>query len=73
MIKLKNILSEGTLNEGNNMYDDVLALKRSFDIFKRQSPDLYKQLDRKFKVKNIQKTLGDMIKFMDTPAALRNI
>jgi uncharacterized protein YicC (UPF0701 family) len=53
------------------MYDDVLTLKRSFDIFKQQSPDLYKQLDAKFKVKNIQKTLGDMIKFMDTPAAMR--
>ena len=57
--------------KGNNMYDDVLTLKRSFDIFKQQSPDLYKQLDAKFKVKNIQKTLGDMIKFMDTPAAMR--
>ena len=57
--------------KGNNMYDDVLTLKRSFDIFKQQSPDLYKQLDAKFKVKNIQKTLDDMIKFMDTPAAMR--
>tara|TARA_Y100000593_G_scaffold94127_1_gene191758 strand:+ start:1913 stop:3154 length:1242 start_codon:yes stop_codon:yes gene_type:complete len=66
-------LAESKLNEakGNNMYDDVITLKRSFDIFKQQSPDLYKQLDRKFKVKNIQKTLGDMIKFMDTPAAMR--
>ena len=64
-------MNEGKLNEGNNMYDDVLTLKRSFDIFKRQSPDLYKRLDKKFKVKNIQKTLGDMIKFMDTPAAMR--
>ena len=57
--------------KGNNMYDDVLTLKRSFDIFKQQSPDLYKELDAKFKVKNIQKTLDDMIKFMDTPAAMR--
>ena len=57
--------------KGNNMYSDVLTLKRSFDIFKQQSPDLYKQLDAKFKVKNIQKTLDDMIKFMDTPAAMR--
>jgi hypothetical protein len=58
---------EGKINEakGNSMYDDVIALKRSFDIFKQQSPDLYKQLDAKFKVKNIQKTLGDMQKFMD--------
>jgi len=64
-------LKEAKLNEANNMYDDVLTLKRSFDIFKQQSPDLYKQLDAKFKVKNIQKTLGDMIKFMDTPAAMR--
>ena len=57
--------------KGNNMYDDVLTLKRSFDIFKQQSPDLYRELDAKFKVKNIQKTLDDMIKFMDTPAAMR--
>ena len=64
-------LAEGNLNEANNMYDDVLTLKRSFDIFKQQSPDLYKQLDAKFKVKNIQKTLGDMQKFMDTPEAFR--
>ena len=65
--------AELELNEakGNNIYDDVLTLKRSFDIFKQQSPDLYKQLDAKFRVKNIQKTLDDMIKFMDTPAALR--
>jgi hypothetical protein len=58
-------------SKGNSMYGDVIALKRSFDIFKQQSPDLYKQLDAKFKVKNIQKTLDDMIKFMDTPAAMR--
>jgi hypothetical protein len=65
-------LKEGKLNEkGNNMYDDVLALKRSFGIFKQQSPDLYRDLDRKFKIKNIEKTLEDMIKFMDTPAAMR--
>ena len=57
--------------KGNSMYDDILALKRSFGIFKQQSPDLYKQLDAKFKVKNIQKTLGDMQKFMDTPQAYR--
>tara|TARA_R100001591_G_scaffold99057_2_gene105300 strand:+ start:86 stop:547 length:462 start_codon:yes stop_codon:yes gene_type:complete len=64
-------LKETKLNEANNMYDDVIALKRSFDIFKQQSPELYKQLDAKFKVKNIQKTLGDMQKFMDTPEAFR--
>jgi hypothetical protein len=64
-------LKETKLNEANNMYDDVIALKRSFDIFKQQSPELYKQLDAKFKVKNIQKTLGDMQKFMDTPQAYR--
>ena len=65
--------AELELNEakGNNMYSDVIALKRSFDIFKQQSPDLYKELDAKFKIKDIQKTLGDMQKFMDTPAALR--
>jgi len=71
MIKLKNILNESKLNEGNNMYDDILTLKRSFDIFQIQSPDLYKELDREFKVKNIQKTLEDMIKFMDTAPANR--
>ena len=64
-------LKETKLNEAINMYDDVIALKRSFDIFKQQSPELYKQLDAKFKVKNIQKTLGDMQKFMDTPQAYR--
>ena len=64
-------LKETKLNEANNMYDDVIALKRSFDIFKQQSPELYKQLDAKFKVKDIQKTLGDMQKFMDTPQAYR--
>ena len=64
-------LKETKLNEANNMYDDVIALKRSFDIFKQQSPELYKQLDAKFKVKDIQKTLGDMQKFMDTPEAFR--
>jgi hypothetical protein len=48
-------LKETKLNEANNMYDDVIALKRSFDIFKQQSPELYKQLDAKFKVKDIQK------------------
>ena len=64
-------LKENKLNEANNMYDDVIALKRSFDIFKQQSPELYKQLDAKFKVKDIQKTLGDMQKFMDTPQAYR--
>ena len=64
-------LNETKLNEANNMYDDVIALKRSFDIFKQQSPELYKQLDAKFKVKDIQKTLGDMQKFMDTPQAYR--
>ena len=64
-------LKETKLNEANNMYDDVIALKRSFDIFKQQSPELYKQLDEKFKVKDIQKTLGDMQKFMDTPQAYR--
>ena len=64
-------LKENKLNEANNMYDDVIAFKRSFDIFKQQSPELYKQLDAKFKVKDIQKTLGDMQKFMDTPQAYR--
>jgi hypothetical protein len=64
-------LKETKLNEANNIYDDVITLKRSFDIFKQQSPELYKQLDAKFKVKDIQKTLGDMQKFMDTPQAYR--
>ena len=64
-------LSEGKLNEGNNLYDHVRQLKNSFSIFKQHSRDGYKELDKAFNIRSIETLLGKMLKWMDTAPAMR--
>ena len=65
---IQNYVDKFYAKGGHSFYGDVIALKRSFGILKVQSPDLYQMLGNKFNIKKIEEILGNMVKFMDTPA-----
>jgi len=60
-----------SINEGKSFYQDVVDLNKSFRLLKIQSPDSYKEIDKKFKVRDIQKLLSNIKTFMDTVPAMR--
>jgi len=68
---MKDFMGEGKINEGKSFYQDVVDLNKSFRLLKIQSPDSYKEIDKKFKVRDIQKLLSNIKTFMDTVPAMR--